>query len=166
VRKELEEQLGERDPGLADLRSLDVLQRVIAESMRLYPPTWIYIRIAQEHDTLPSGTAIKPGTKLYLSPWVCHRNPRWFPDPERFDPDRFTAAAIQGRPRYVYFPFGGGQRVCIGRALAQMELPLILARIIRRFEISPPPEPVIPDPHITLTPRDGLRMRLRRICGP
>ena len=105
------------------------------------------------------------GTKLYLCPWVSHRNPRWFPDPERFDPERFTAEAIQSRPRYAYFPFGGVQRVCIGRALAQMEMPLILARILRRYRIEPlTSERVRPDPRITLTPRGGLRVRIRALA--
>lgn len=163
VQQELATVLGDRDPGPGDLPRLDLLPRVIAESLRIYPPTWIFIRIANGPDVLPGGTRVAAGTKLYLCPWVSHRHPRWFPDPERFDPGRFHADALKGRPRYTYFPFGGGLRRCIGQALAQMELPLILARILRRYAVHPlPGQRVRPDPHITLTPKGGLSLRVVR----
>ena len=162
VHWELDTVAAGQDPGVADIRHLDLLQRVIAESLRLYPPTWIYIRMVTQNDRLPGGTEVQSGTKLYLCPWVSHRNPRWFANPEQFDPECFTAEAIQSRPRYAYFPFGGGQRVCIGRALAQMELPMILARILRRYKLEPlHNQTVQPSPHITLTPRGGLKVGIQ-----
>ena len=94
---------------------------------------------------------------------VTHRDPRWFPDPERFDPERFLPAAKEARPRFAYFPFGGGPRVCIGEGFAWMEGVLVLAAIARRWRLRlVPDQRVVPAPSITLRPRNGISMVLER----
>ncbi|MBA3555455.1 MAG: cytochrome P450 [Gemmatimonadales bacterium] len=151
-----------RRPGIADLPRLDYIERVLNEALRLYPPTWIFVRIAYGEDTLPGGTRIPAGSKLYLCPYVTHRRPDFYPAPERFDPERFTAQAVGGRPRYAFFPFGGGPRVCIGESLGRMEGVLLLARTAQRarFELLPD-QLVVPHPGLTLTPSPGIRVRVR-----
>ena len=162
MREEIDTRLGGRAPDVKDLPALSYVAMVREESLRLYPPTWIWVRVAQGPDSLPSGTAIEAGTKLYLCPWIMHRDPRHFPDPERFDPDRFAEVAAGGRPPAAFFPFGKGPHVCIGEHLARMEIALAMTRIAQRIELLPVPgPPVLPDPGITLTPRGGLPMRVR-----
>ncbi len=134
--------------------------QVLAESMRLFPPTWLFVRMAREEDVLPSGFFVPAGTKLYLSQWVTHRDPRWFPQPERFDPERF-AEGDATRPRHAYFPFGAGTRRCIGEAFALQEGTLVLATILRRVRFEPVPgHPIVPAPGLTLKPKHGIRMRV------
>lgn len=146
-----------------DLPHLGYCGMVLAESMRLYPPTWIFIRIAQEEDTLPSGVTIPAGSKIYLCQYVMQRHPRYFPDPERFDPERFTETGKKERPQFAYFPFGGGARVCIGEHFAKMEATLVLASIAQRFRLSlAPGQAIVPEPKMTLRPRNGIRMRVFR----
>jgi cytochrome P450 len=136
---------------------------VLAESMRLYPPTWIFIRIAQQEDKLPSGATISAGSKIYLCQYVMHRHPRYFPDPARFDPERFTESSKKERPQFSYFPFGGGVRVCIGEHFAKMEGMLVLAAIAQRFRLSlVPGQTILPEPRMTLRPKHGIKMRLHQ----
>ena len=136
---------------------------VLAESMRLYPPTWLFVRVAQRDDVLPSGAAVPSGTKIYLSQWVMHRDARYFADPDRFDPRRFAADAISARPRFAYFPFGAGRRLCIGEEFAWMQGVSILASAARRFRLTlAPGQTIVPEPNVTLRPRKGLRMQLAR----
>ncbi len=160
---EVDDVLGGRMPGAEDLPNLPYTGMILAESLRLFPPTWIFVRIVQHEDTLPSGATIPAGSKMYLCPYVMHRHPRYFPDPERFDPERFTEAAKKGRPQFAYFPFGGGARVCIGEHFAKMEGILVLASIAQRFRLSlVPGQTVVPEPKMTLRPRGGVRMRVSR----
>ena len=134
---------------------------VIAESMRLYPPTWLFVRVAQRDDVLPSGVAVAAGSKIYLSQWVMHRHPRWFPEPDRFDPQRFSADAVAARPRFTYLPFGAGRRLCIGEEFAWMQGVSILGHVARRFRLTlAPGQSVVPEPNVTLRPRGALLMRL------
>jgi len=136
---------------------------VVEESMRLYPPTWIFVRMAACPDQLPDGTAIEPGTKIYLCPYVTHRLAKYFPEPGQFDPGRFHPEAKAARPRFSYFPFGGGQRVCIGEAFAMQEIMTVLATIVPRYRCELLHDrPVVARPGITLRPRDGVPVRLRR----
>ena len=121
--------------GAADLAKWPWCRMVIAESMRLYPPTWLFVRVAQHDDVLPSGVSVASGSKIYLSQWVMHRNPRYFVDPDRFDPQRFTTDAIASRPRFTYLPFGAGRRLCIGEEFAWMQGVSILASVARRFRM-------------------------------
>jgi len=101
--------------------------RVIRESLRVYPPTWLFVRKARDADLLPSGTSVEAGAQLCISPWVVHRNPGLWPDPERFDPDRFLPSEADWRPRYAYLPFGGGPHTCIGESLAMAEIMAAIA---------------------------------------
>ena len=151
----------ERRPGVADLPALAYCRMVLAESMRLYPPSWIFVRVAQASDVLPSGVRVPAGAKIYLCPWVVHRDPRYYPDPERFDPERFNPAALPSRPRFSYIPFGAGRRLCIGEEFAWMEGVLVLASVARRFRLAlVPGQTIEPDPNVTLRPRRGIRMRV------
>ncbi len=161
LQAEVKNVLDGRPPHTEDLPKLRYTEMVLAESMRLYPPTWIFIRIAREADRLPSGVTIPQGSKLYLCPYVMHRHPRYFPEPDRFDPGRFSDAAKRNRPKFAYFPFGGGPRVCIGQGLAMMEGVLVLASITQRFRFTLlPDQKVIPEPKVTLRSGNGIKMRI------
>lgn len=158
---ELREVLGGRVPCADDLPKLCYTGMILAESMRLYPPTWIFIRIARQDETLPSGTTIPAGAKLYLCQYVMHRNPRYWPNPERFDPERFSESAKKERHKLAYFPFGGGVRVCIGESFAKMEGVLVLAAIAQRFAFTlMPGQTIVPKPQMTLRPKNGIWMRI------
>jgi cytochrome P450 len=161
VRAELAEHLGDKDPDESATSALPYSWHVLSETMRLYPPTWLFVRIAQEDDALPTGVRVPAGSKVYLSQWVIHRSPRYYRDPESFDPDRFAPEISRERPRHSYFPFGFGPRVCIGEALARLELLVVLSVVAQRFRLVPEPGlPAEPDPGITLRPRHGIRMRV------
>ena len=106
---------------------------------------------------------IRKGDSLIASQWVTHRDPQLWPDPERFDPERFTPAAEAGRPKFAYFPFGGGPRRCVGEPFAWMEGHLLLAAIAHRYRMSVQPGYVLElEPRVTLRPRHGMPMRLER----
>jgi cytochrome P450 len=129
--------------------------------MRLYPPAWITGRRAEADDEV-CGYRIAKGTQVLVSLWATHRHPKFWDDPEAFDPDRFTPARSEGRAPFAYFPFGGGPRVCIGNTFAMMEAQLILAMVSQRYrlELSPGAR-VEPERGITLRPGPALPMRLR-----
>ncbi len=135
-----------RLPALDDIERLPYARRVFAEAMRLYPPAWATARLAQADDVI-SGVRIKKGESVIVSPWVTHRDSQWWPDPERFDPDRFTPEAEAAWPKFAYFPFGGGPRRCIGEPFAWMEGHLLLATIAHRYRLdlapgfTPVPQP-------------------------
>lgn len=132
---------------------------VLAESMRLYPPAWSIGRLALE-DVEIGGYTIPRGAIVIVSQYVMHRDPRFWPDPERFDPQRF--ADESARPKFAYFPFGGGSRICIGEGFAWMEGVLVLRTLAKRWSLSlAQPLPVVPKPVITLRPRGGIKMRIR-----
>lgn len=160
---EIGDVLGNQAPDLQHLPRLAYTEMVIAESMRLYPPTWIFIRMAKAAATLPGGTAIPAGAKMYMCPYVVHRNPKYFPVPEKFDPERFTAAEKKKRPRFSYFPFGGGPRLCIGEAFAKMEMVFVLAMLKQRYQFTLcPNQNLAPFPGITLRPKNGMMMDISK----
>ena len=160
---EVDDVLGGRPPCAEDLPKLAYTGMVLAESMRLYPPTWIFVRIAQGEDKLPSGATIPAGSKIYLCQYVVHRHPRYFPDPERFDPERFTELAKRERPQFAYFPFGGGARVCIGEHFAKMEGILVLAMIAQKYRLAlVPGQTIVPEPKMTLHPQNRIMMRVHQ----
>ena len=157
---ELDEVLAGRAPTPEDLPRLRYTDMVLKESMRLYPPAWAIGREARE--TFQAGPYLAPpGTAVFISQWITHYDPRFFPEPERFDPERWRDDPIRrgALPRFAYFPFGGGPRVCIGAGFAQMEAALILATIAHRFRLSLVPGQSIPLlPSVTLRPRHGIRV--------
>jgi cytochrome P450 len=147
-------------PGVADLPRLDLCLRAFKEALRLYPPVYAFGRDSLSPVTI-AGYDLPPPTNMMTSPWVLHHNPRFWPDPERFDPDRFLPEHEAGRHRYAYLPFGAGPRICLGSHFAYMEAQLALAVILRRysFELLGDDEP---EPGATLRPRHGVRVRVRR----
>ena len=150
-----------RPPTADDVRALPCAERVLKEAMRLYPPAWTTGREAGE-DVEIGGYVIPKGAQLLLSQWIVHRDPRWFPNPEGFDPDRWLPARAGDLPRFAYFPFGGGPRICIGNHFALMEATLILALIVQRFRVELlPGQRLVLKPSVTLRQAGpGLRVRL------
>jgi cytochrome P450 len=133
---------------------------VLAESMRLYPPAWAVERLALE-DFEAGGYTIRRGTLVIASQYLVHRDPRWWNEPERFDPARWMPDRQTARPKFAYFPFGGGTRICVGEHFAWMEGTLLLATIAQRWRLRyDASDAPIPEPLVTLRPRGGLRMRL------
>ena len=162
LRQELSQVLGGRAPELEDLPRLPYTDKVVKESMRLYPPAWSLARTVAKEVEL-GGYRLPVGANVVMSPWILHRDPRFFEQPEQFNPDRWTAKAIQRLPRFAYFPFGGGPRLCIGASFAMMEASLLLAAIAQRFQLRlVPGHPVAALPSITLRPRYGMRMTLSK----
>ena len=153
--------LGDRDPVLEDVRSLEYTKMVLEEALRLYPPAWVFERQAIAPDTL-GGYPIEPGAIIGLCPYVLHRHPDHWENPEGFDPERFRPERAEKRPRYAYLPFGGGPRTCVGNHFAMMEAQILLAMIVReqRLELEPS-HPVVLDPVITLRPKHGIKVRRR-----
>ena len=131
--------------------------------MRLYPPAWSLARTTVKELEL-SGYRIPVGSNVVMSPWIMHRDPRFFEQPEKFNPDRWTPDATQRLPRFAYFPFGGGPRLCIGASFAMMEAALLMAAIAQRFELRlVPGHPVAALPSITLRPKHGMMMSLAKM---
>jgi cytochrome P450 len=131
---------------------------VLAESLRLYPPAWAQVRQALNDFQL--GEYFLPQrTTVLMSQWIMHRSPDFFPDPLRFDPERFRPEAKAGRPKFAYFPFGGGARQCIGEAFAWMEGALVLATLLQRWRFRLiPGQTFEPQSLITLRPKHGVRV--------
>ena len=158
LRSEILGALGDRDPTVEDLPQLEGARRVIEEAMRLFPPAWIITRVAKEEDEI-GGYRVAPGTVVTLSPYLTHHSKEVWPEPERFDPDRFTAERSAARPRFAYFPFAGGPRQCIGSEFALTETTLVVATILRRYRLELASQgEVVPQPLTTLRPRGGLPM--------
>jgi cytochrome P450 len=157
-REEMRTVLDGRPPAFEDLPALKYTEMVLAESMRLFPPAWGIGRRALR-DVTVGGFEIAAGAILALSPYVVHRDERFWPDPLRFDPERFAPEARAARPRFAYFPFGAGARSCIGEPFAWMEGILLLATIGQRFRLRlVPGHRVEPKALMTLRPRYGMRM--------
>jgi cytochrome P450 len=145
-------------PSTADLPSRPFGGRVVAESMRLYPPAWIIGRRAIDEYRL-NEYVVPPRSILVMSPYIIQRDQRFYSDPDRFDPDRWTPEFRAGLPKFAYFPFGGGPRQCIGESFAWMELILLVATIAQQCRLRlVPGHPVVPQPLITLRAKHGMRM--------
>jgi len=155
---ELSSVLGGRAPGAEDLTRLTHTRMVVEESMRLYPPVHTIAREALADDTL-AGRSIPKGSAVLISPWVIHRHRHLWPDPGRFDPERFSPEAAAARPRFSYLPFGGGRRICIGASFAMAEATILLATIAQGYALRlAPGHRVEPQGLITLRARHGMKM--------
>ena len=161
LRAELAGHLGTRLPTLEDLPSLAYGRMVLDEAMRLYPPAAILPRQANAADEV-GGYAVPRNAVVLLSPYVTHRHPDFWPEPERFCPERFTTEQAAVRHRFAYFPFGEGMRQCIGKPFALMEMQLLLAVIAQAYSLRLVAErPTVPSLNTTLQPRDGLWMTIQ-----
>ncbi len=162
LRQELRAVLEGGDPGADHLAALGYTRMLIEEVLRLYPPTWVTARTPLVDDEI-GGYHIAAGSIVMLSPFVTHRHPRFWEHPNRFDPERFTPRRSVGRPSFAYFPFGGGPRRCIGAGLALVEMQLVIAMVAQRYEPTlVPGSRVAVGPGLTLRPRPGLPMTLKR----
>ncbi|MCB9284816.1 MAG: cytochrome P450 [Lewinellaceae bacterium] len=159
---ELSSVLGGRPPSWDDLPRLVYTRQVMEESMRLFPPAHAFGRIAIADDEI-LGYRIPGGSSVFFSVYALHRNPEFWPDPERFDPERFAPDREKERPKLAYMPFGAGPRMCIGNHFAQVEIQLLLALLLQRFEFElVPGQEIVPQPLVTLKPRDGILMKINR----
>jgi cytochrome P450 len=149
--EEITSVIGDRLPKADDARALPFTERVLKEAMRLYPPVWTTGREVGE-DVEIGGYLLPKGAQIMASQWVVHHDPRWFPNPEGFDPDRWTPERAKTLPKFAYFPFGGGPRVCIGNHFSMMEATLLLATILQRFRIE-----LLPGERLSLKPSVTLR---------
>jgi len=159
---ELDAVLGGRAPTMSDLANLNYTGMVIDEAMRVYPPVWAIGPAAIDDDEI-MGYRIPKGSNLLLSQYYTHRHPSFWENPERFEPERFAAERAGGRPRYAYFPFGGGPRMCIGNIFALTEAQLVLATVAQRYRLRlDASHRVEPNPLVTLRPRNGVKVILER----
>jgi len=157
---EIDGVLGGSSPAFDDVQRLPYTSGVFAEALRLYPPAWAIGRRAREDYSIGNYT-IPAKSILLMSPWVVQRDPRWWPEPERFNPDRWHPDEAAKRPKFAYFPFGGGARVCIGERFAWSEGVLVLATIAQRWKMRlVPGHPVETRAVITLRPKHGMKMTL------
>lgn len=159
---ELASVLGGHTPGAADFPRLVYTQQVVKEALRLYPPVW-WVSREPLADWVCDDVRVPAGSEVGLSPWVMHREAAFYPEPLAFQPERWTPEFEAGLPRYAYFPFGGGPRLCIGNTFALMEAVLVLARLTQRYHLEVlDPGQVVPEPSLTLRPKGELRVRLHR----
>jgi cytochrome P450 len=162
LQREVTAALGTRPPTLADLPNIPFARMIVEEAMRLYPPVWGIGRQTIAPDRI-GGYQIPAGAVINLSPWITHRHPAFWDDPDRFDPERFTPERVRARHRFAYFPFSGGPRLCIGETFALVEAQLIVAMMAQRYRLALVPGTVVrPEPHLTLRPHGGLPVTVRR----
>jgi len=165
VRAEVAEALGGRPPTAADLPRLPYTRRVVQESLRLYPPSWLFDREAIEADEI-GGYHIPAGATICILPWLQHRDPEQWPDPERFDPDRFRPERSEGRATFAYCPFSGGPRKCIGDEFALQESTIVVAMLTQRYAVNVDPDhPIDLLTLIALRPRHGVKVTIEERSG-
>jgi cytochrome P450 len=163
VRDEARAVLGDRTPTAEDLHGLAYTTMVVQEALRLYPPVWVLPRRTVEPDVI-AGYPVRAGADVLISPYAMHRNPEFWPDPERFDPERHTADGARGRRRYSYIPFGGGPRVCVGSNLGMAEAVIVTAMVARELDLALlPGREVVGEAMLSLRIRDGLPMTIQQI---
>jgi cytochrome P450 len=161
LHQELDTVLAGREPTAGDLPRLPYTERVVKETLRLYPPAFaLFIRQALA-DVEIANYVVPRHALVQLFPWICQRDPRWFAEPDKFDPDRFLPERQLALPPFAYFPFGGGPRTCIGNVFAMMEMTLVAATLLQRLHVALAPgqghaEPV---PLMSLRPRGEVRLR-------
>jgi cytochrome P450 len=161
-RAELNTVLGGRLPVYADVARLPFTEMIIKETLRLYPPTWTLVPRCATAEVELGGYRIPRGTLVFISPYATHHDPRFFPEPERFDPDRFSPNRQQSIAQFAYIPFGGGPRICIGNHFSFTLLTMALAVIGQRFRITLRVDltKIVPDPSLALRPRRGVTVQL------
>ena len=159
--------LGERRLRLADVKTLDYCQRLVKETLRLYPSAWGFSRSTLENVEI-GGAVLPRNSTVLVSPWTLGRDARWFPDPGRFDPDRFLPEPARSIPHYAYIPFGGGARTCLGSHFALMEAVIIIAAIAQRYHLLPLPGGATGARNVafTLRPNGSMKVRLAPIARP
>lgn len=162
VQQELHDALGDTLPTMEHLSSLPFLTMCLKESMRLYPPVYVISRAAKE-DTQVGGYDIPQGAEVLIWLYLAHHDPRWFPEPETFKPERFSPEQEPQIPKGAYNPFGAGTRTCIGKSFAMMEAQLLLATILQRFRLRHVEgHRVAPNLSVTLSPKYGMMMQLEK----
>jgi cytochrome P450 len=164
IRRRLQEEvdtvLQGRTPTMADVANLTFTNMVIEEALRLYPPAWIIGRQAIEDDEI-GGYHIPAGSGVLISPYIIHRHPQFWDNPEGFDPLRFAPENSQGRPRYAFLPFGGGPRLCIGNRFALTEAAIVIAMLCQRFDLDLVPGALVEaEPAFTLRPKSSIWMTI------
>jgi len=160
IRQEGAEVYGDRAPTANDYSALAYTRAVIQETMRIYPPIWGFIRVAAEDDEI-GGKQIKKGDRIVMFAYGAHHDPRFWDEPEAFQPERWMGENAKKRVKYSYLPFGAGKRSCIGGAMSQVENTLALSRLLRRFEpeyVGNEPPPL--NATVTLTPKGGLMFKV------
>ncbi|WP_128548206.1 cytochrome P450 [Larkinella soli] len=163
MREEIDRVLGPDGlPTVETLRELTYVMQVIQETMRLYPPAWIFSRQPLRTDQFGEYRIVMPGARAVLiCPYLLHRDPKYWAAPDRFDPDHFRPERVRERPTYAYLPFGGGPRMCIGNNFALMEMQIVLALLVRSFDFQRVGrKEVEPEPGITLRPKGGIRLQI------
>ena len=157
---EVDRTLDGRPPQIDDVANLELTARIFAEALRLYPPVWATGRRAIRECRIGDCT-IPAGSVVILSQYVTHRDPRWFPNPDAFDPERWTVEARSARPRFSYFPFSAGSRACLGEAFAGVEGVLCLVALAQKWRLRlVPGHPIALQPQLTLRARNGIKMRI------
>ncbi|MEM7541857.1 MAG: cytochrome P450 [Pseudomonadota bacterium] len=160
LREELSGALSGAAADSSDLAKVPYLKQVVQESMRVFPPVWAVARCSEQEEVF--GEYVLPANKYVgVTPYAIHRHPEFWPDPEQFDPERFDPANHSGRHSYAYLPFAAGPRACIGAGMAMLEIQLVLAQIVQRFDFAlVDGHPIEAVPKVTLNPRYGLPMHL------
>jgi cytochrome P450 len=158
--REIDDALEERAPGMNDVPNLSFTGQIFAEALRLYPPAWALGRRAINPCQV-GDCAIAAGSVVIISPYVTQRDPRWFPRPDEFDPDRWAPEVRGARPRFSYFPFSAGSRSCLGEVFATTEGVLCLATLAQKWSLRlVPGHPIALQPQLTLRARNGIKMRI------
>ncbi|MGD9723242.1 MAG: cytochrome P450 [Pirellulales bacterium] len=166
--EEVDAVLGGRAGTYSDVARLPYTEMVVKESLRINPPTWSLVPREAVQPVELGGYTIPGGSWVYTFPWMTQRDPRFFPEPEKFDPERFSPGRVESIPQYAYFPFGAGPRVCIGNTFATMEMILILASVLQKFRVrlAPGQGEAEPEPLIAIRPKGGLRVSLEARTKP
>ncbi|WP_330184295.1 cytochrome P450 [Nocardia sp. NBC_01503] len=166
VHEEVDRVIGDRIPEFADIPRLPYLRMVIDETLRIYSPAYQFMRRALADDEI-GGYRIRKGSNILINSYLLHRHPEFWEDPERFDPERFSAENIARRPKHAYIPFGSGHRVCVGKHFALTELVLVLATVAARYRLRLPNDAasIQPEALITLHPAGGVHLCPQRREG-
>ena len=162
LRAEISDVLGGRAPTFEDLPNLKYTLMVFQEAMRLYPPVWVITRAAVGDDEI-GGYRVPANSEILMFPYITHRQAKYWERPEEFFPEHFSPERVAARPRFAYFPFGGGPRQCIGNNFALTEAQLVIATVAQKYRLRLTDEREIePEASVTLRPRGGVKMKLIR----